>query len=96
MRDGAGVSDGADCWVVSPNGRIRVKAMVTPRVGVGTVFLPFHFAGFWMGEDLTPKYPEGSAPYVVGEAANTIQTYGYDVVTQMQETKATLCRIEAV
>ncbi|WP_245866920.1 formate dehydrogenase subunit alpha [Oceaniglobus roseus] len=92
----AGVKDGTDCWVVSPNGRIRVKAMVTSRVGVGTVFLPFHFAGFWMGEDLTPRYPEGAAPYVAGEATNTIQTYGYDIVTQMQETKATLCRIEAV
>lgn len=92
----AGVTDGNDCWVASPNGRIKVKALVTPRVGEGTVFLPFHFAGFWMGEDLTPKYPKGTEPYVFGEATNTIQTYGYDIVTQMQETKATLCRIEAV
>ena len=92
----AGVTDGNDCWVASPNGRIRVKALVTRRVGEGTVFLPFHFAGFWMGEDLTPKYPAGTEPYVFGEASNTIQTYGYDIVTQMQETKATLCRIEAI
>lgn len=92
----AGVTDGNDCWVASPNGRIKVKALVTKRVGEGTVFLPFHFAGFWMGEDLTSKYPEGTEPYVFGEATNTIQTYGYDIVTQMQETKATLCRIEAV
>ena len=92
----AGVTDGNDCWVTSPNGRIRVKALVTRRVGEGTVFLPFHFAGFWMGEDLTPKYPAGTEPYVFGEASNTIQTYGYDIVTQMQETKATLCRIEAI
>ena len=27
-------------------------------------------------------------------ATNTAQTYGYDSVTQMQETKTTLCRIE--
>ena len=93
--DRAGVTDGNDCWVASPNGRIKVKAMVTRRVGEGTVFLPFHFAGFWMGEDLTHKYPAGTEPYVFGEATNTIQTYGYDIVTQMQETKATLCRIEA-
>jgi formate dehydrogenase major subunit len=58
------------------------------------VFLPFHFAGFWMGEDLTDRYPAGTVPYVTGEAVNTVQTYGYDIVTQMQETKATLCRIE--
>ncbi|WP_386679063.1 molybdopterin-dependent oxidoreductase [Loktanella sp. R86503] len=94
--DRAGVTDGNDCWIASPNGRIKVKALVTKRVGEGTVFLPFHFAGFWMGEDLTPKYPVGTEPYVFGEATNTIQTYGYDIVTQMQETKATLCRIEAV
>jgi formate dehydrogenase major subunit len=31
---------------------------------------------------------------VLGEASNTAQTYGYDVVTGMQETKTTLCRIE--
>jgi formate dehydrogenase major subunit len=30
---------------------------------------------------------------VLGEATNTAQTYGYDSVTQMQETKATLCNI---
>ena len=32
-------------------------------------------------------------PYVLGEACNTAMTYGYDSVTQMQETKCTLCRI---
>ncbi|SDY49202.1 molybdopterin-dependent oxidoreductase [Citreimonas salinaria] len=89
-----GVEDGDFVWVATPEGRIRVAAMVTTRVGPGTVFLPFHFAGFWMGENLTDRYPEGTAPYVVGEAVNTVQTYGYDVVTQMQETKCTLCRIE--
>ncbi|MGR3495379.1 molybdopterin-dependent oxidoreductase [Citreimonas sp.] len=89
-----GVSDKEFVWVATPEGRIRVAAMVTTRVGPGTVFLPFHFAGFWMGEDLTDRYPDGAAPYVAGEAVNTVQTYGYDVVTQMQETKCTLCRIE--
>ncbi len=69
--------------------------MVTPRVGKGVVFMPFHFGGFWMGEDITDRYPKGTVPYVVGEAANTAMTYGYDVVTFMQETKATLCKIEA-
>ncbi len=39
------------------------------------------------------KYPDGADPYVLGESTNTAQTYGYDSVTQMQETKATLCKI---
>ncbi|SEL70442.1 formate dehydrogenase major subunit [Roseivivax marinus] len=90
----AGIEDGGWVWVATPVGRIKVSAMVTNRVGPGTVFVPFHFAGMWMGEVHYDRYPEGAMPYVHGEAANTAQTYGYDVVTQMQETKATLCRVE--
>ena len=90
----AGISTGDQIWVETPEGRVNVGALVTPRVGPGTVFMPFHFAGFFMGEDLTDRYPDGTVPVVVGEAANTAWTYGYDVVTQMQETKATLCRIQ--
>ncbi|SEN01153.1 formate dehydrogenase subunit alpha [Palleronia pelagia] len=91
--EAAGIKDGQFVWIENPLGAIRVAALVTRRVGSGTVFLPFHFAGMWMGEDLTGNYPEGAAPYVSGEAANTIWNYGYDVVTQMQETKCSLCRI---
>jgi formate dehydrogenase major subunit len=93
--EAAGIGDGVDMWVLSPEGaRINVRALVTTRVGPGTVFLPFHFGGFWQGATLADRYPEGAAPYVLGESANTVGTYGYDVVTFMQETKGTLCRIE--
>ena len=51
--------------------------------------------GHLEGVDLRDKYPEGADPYVLGESSNTAQTYGYDSVTQMQETKATLCKIWA-
>ena len=34
-----------------------------------------------------------AAAIVRGEAVNTAWTYGYDVVTDMQETKATLCQV---
>ena len=91
-----GIRDGKDVWVYTPEGaKILVKAMVTERVGRGVAFLPFHFAGVFQGKDLRSKYPPGADPYVIGEAANTAMTYGYDSVTQMQETKASLCRIEA-
>jgi len=63
-------------------------------VGEGVAFMPFHFGGHLEGKDLRSKYPAGSDPYVLGESTNTVQTYGYDSVTQMQETKATLCAIE--
>jgi formate dehydrogenase major subunit len=72
---------------------VKVKAMVTERVAKGVVFMPFHFGGHFQGTDLRSKYPEGADPYVLGEASNTAQTYGYDVVTQMQETKVTLCKV---
>jgi formate dehydrogenase major subunit len=48
-----------------------------------------------MGKSIAHRYPEGAVPYVTGESANTATTYGYDAVTAMQETKTTLCRIEA-
>ncbi|MEM9796560.1 MAG: formate dehydrogenase subunit alpha [Pseudomonadota bacterium] len=91
-----GVRDGTDVWVEGPEGgKVKVMAMVTERVGSGVAFMPFHFGGHFQGEDQRSKYPEGADPYVLGESTNTAQTYGYDSVTQMQETKATLCKITA-
>jgi formate dehydrogenase major subunit len=82
-------------WVKTPTGgNLKARAMVTPRVGKGTTWMPFHFAGWWQGKDLLDKYPEGAAPIVRGEAVNTGTTYGYDSVTMMQETKTTLCNVE--
>ena len=91
-----GVRDGEYVWVQSAtgNGKLKVKAMVTPRVAPGTTFIPFHFSGWWQGKDLVGKYPSGSAPFVRGESVNTATTYGYDSVTMMQETKTTLCQVE--
>ena len=91
-----GVRDGSQVWVEGPEGgRVKVMAMLTERVGEGVAFMPFHFGGHFQGDDLRSKYPEGADPYVLGESSNTAQTYGYDSVTQMQETKATLCKITA-
>ena len=90
----AGISNWQYIWLEgAEGGRIKVRAMITPRVGPGVVWTPFHFGGWFQGKDLLDKYPDGTAPYVRGEACNTATTYGYDSVTQMQETKATLCRI---
>lgn len=89
-----GFKDGDMVWVEgAEKGRIHVKAMVTRRVKPGLAFIPFHFGGKFQGEDLRSKYPEGCDPYVIGESANIATTYGYDPVTQMQETKVTLCNI---
>lgn len=89
-----GFKDGDMVWVEgAEKGRIHVKAMVTRRVKPGMAFIPFHFGGKFQGEELRDKYPEGTDPYVIGESANIATTYGYDPVTQMQETKVTLCNI---
>ncbi|SIS51101.1 formate dehydrogenase subunit alpha [Paracoccus saliphilus] len=89
-----GVRDGKQVWLEGPEGgKVKVMAMVTERVGEGVAFMPFHFGGHFEGKDLRSKYPEGADPIVLGESSNTAQTYGYDSVTQMQETKATLCKI---
>lgn len=90
----AGIRHGEQVWLEGPEGgRIKVMAFVTERVGPGVVFMPFHFGGRYQGRDLRDKYPEGSAPYVLGESCNVVFTYGYDSVTAMQETKVSLCRL---
>jgi len=90
-----GIRNGDQVWVKSPTGaRLKAKAMVTERVAADHAFMPFHFSGWWQGKDLKEYYPDGAAPIVRGEAVNTATTYGYDVVTNMQETKTTLCQIE--
>ena len=90
-----GIRNGEYVIVSTPTGaRIKVRALVTPRVGVDTAWIPFHFSGWWQGKDMLEFYPEGAAPVVRGEAVNTATTYGYDAVTMMQETKTTICNIE--
>ena len=90
-----GIRNGEDVWVKTPTGvRLKVKAQVTERVDRETVFLPFHFAGRWQGQDISSYYPEGAKPLITGEAVNTAGTYGYDPVTNMQETKTSVCQIE--
>ena len=92
-----GISDGAWVLVLGAENNIqaRVKALVTERVGRGVTFMPFHFGGWFNGEDLRASYPPGTDPYVLGESANSITTYGYDPVTGMQEPKVTLCQVRA-
>jgi formate dehydrogenase major subunit len=90
-----GIRNGDMMWIHSPEGtKIKVKAHYSYSVGEDRVFIPFHFAGFFQGEDRTANYPEGTKPYAVGESANTVTNYGYDIITQIPETKGGLCRIE--
>ena len=91
-----GIKNGQAVWVEGPEGaKVKVAAMITDRVEPGVAFMPFHFGGFYQGKDLRAKYPKGADPIVLGEAANTAMTYGYDSVTHMQETKTSLCKITA-
>jgi formate dehydrogenase major subunit len=92
-----GIKDGGWVWVTGAENasKAKMKALVTERVGKGVAWMPFHFGGWYEGADLRSKYPKGADPYVLGESANTITTYGYDPATGMQEPKVTLCQIRA-
>jgi formate dehydrogenase major subunit len=92
-----GIKDGGWVWVTGAenSAKAKMKALVTERVGKGVAWMPFHFGGWFGGVDLRGNYPKGTDPYVLGESANTITTYGYDPATGMQEPKVTLCQIAA-
>lgn len=91
-----GIRDGSRVQVDGPEGgSINVKAWVTTAVAKGNAWVPYHFMGRFEGKDLGPKIPEGTGPYVMDESGNILTTYGYDAVTNIQETKVTLCRIRA-
>jgi formate dehydrogenase major subunit len=94
-----GIADGQWVFVSGPEmpeGKVcRVRALVTERVGRGTTWMPFHFAGWFMNVDQRSKYPQGTDPIVLGESVNTVTGYGYDPVTGMQEPKAMLCQVRA-
>ncbi len=69
-----GIRDGQMVWVTGPenSSKARVKALVTERVAKGVAFMPFHFGGFYQGEDNRPNYPKGTDPIVLGESVNTV------------------------
>jgi formate dehydrogenase major subunit len=92
-----GVKDGGMVWVygASNNSKAYLRAHVSDRTGPGVAFIPFHFGGIWQGQDERHRYPPGLDPVVLGEGVNQLTTYGYDAITHMQETKVTLCRVEA-
>jgi formate dehydrogenase major subunit len=92
-----GIKDGQMVWVTGPENqtKAKVKAMVTPRVGKGVAFMPFHFGGWYQGVDQRGIYPKGTDPIVLGESVNVITGYGYDPVTAMHEGKVMICEIKA-
>jgi len=90
-----GIKNGEMMWIHSPEGtKIKVKAKHSLTVLPDMVFMPFHFAGYFQGTDRTGNFPAGTKPYASGESVNTVTNYGYDIITQIPETKGGLCRIE--
>ncbi|MFB6236135.1 MAG: formate dehydrogenase subunit alpha [Halopenitus sp.] len=95
MAESLGV-DGGDLVVVSTTdrGSVLVKARVTNRPNKQETFLPFHWGGVFQGKSLEDKYPDGHVPFAIGDSANSITSRGYDVETQMQETKAAMVKVQ--
>jgi formate dehydrogenase major subunit len=88
--------EGGDLVVVSTTdrGSVLVKARVTNRPSDREVFMPYHWGGVFQGESLEDKYPDGHAPIAIGDSVNSITSRGYDVETQMQETKAAMVSVQ--
>jgi formate dehydrogenase major subunit len=92
----AGVKEGQMVSVEGPEGgKIEAKLWVTDAVGRGVVFMPYHWGERFNGHDIVAKYPDGTGPYVYGGPANAVLTYGYDIVTNIQEDKVSLCRVRS-
>lgn len=90
-----GIQDGEMMWIHSPQGtKIKVKCIHSHSVTPDRICLPYNFAGVMQGVDLSARYPEGTKPYTIGESSNTITNYGFDIVTQISEFNAGLCRLE--
>lgn len=90
-----GIDEGDFVWIHSPEGfKAKVKARLSYSLQENVVFAPFHWAGVAQGESLEAHYPQGYVPYSIGESINGVTNYGYDIVTQIPETKCGLCRIE--
>jgi len=90
-----GIKDRDMMWIHAPHGtKIKVKAYHNHSVTPDRICLPYNFAGVFQGADLSANYPEGTKPYAIGESSNTIVNYGFDVITQISEFNAGLCRVE--
>ncbi len=90
-----GIKDGDMMWLHAPQGtKIKVKAHHNRSVTPDRVAMPYNFAGIFQGTDLSANYPEGTKPYAIGESSNTIVNYGFDIITQISEFNAGLCRVE--
>ena len=90
-----GIKDGDMMWIHAPQGtKIKVKAHHNESVTPDRICMPYNFAGVFQGVDLSYNYPDGTKPYAIGESSNTITNYGFDIITQISEFNAGLCRVE--
>lgn len=90
-----GVLDGDMVWLHGTSyTKILLKAKHSYRVDENSVFIPQNFSGVLSGKSMLEKYPEGTKPYAIGEAAAMVTSYGFDYNTACPETKCGLCRIE--
>ncbi len=80
-------------WVETLRGKIKVRAYVTERVNEQTIFCPYHWAGWFEGESYANRWPAGAGELALGDSVNIICVDGYDRTTNMQETKACLCKV---
>ena len=90
-----GIKNGDMVWLYGTmDTRILVPAKLSLRVDYNSVWLPQNFSGMDQGKSRLDLYPEGTAPYAIGESASMVSSYGFDYNTACPESKCGLCRIE--
>ncbi len=89
-----GISEGGWVWVNGAENDVKakVKALVTERVGKGVAFMPFHFGGWFRGEDFEPIIPKGPTLTFSAKRQQYPPPNGYDPVTGCRNRKVTLAR----
>jgi len=100
-----GIRDGDLVIVITPRGleygagvaKVVCRARVTNAVPPGLVFLPFHWGGVFQGKSYLDRFPViddmDTRPIVAGDSANIANCPGWDVETQMQNTKSGICDV---
>jgi formate dehydrogenase major subunit len=89
-----GLKDGQWIWLEGPEGgKIKVKAMVTRRVARASCSRRTTSAAGSRARTSRTSTPRAPRRGCVANPCNNAFTYGYDSVTAMQETKASLCKI---
>ena len=87
---------GSGCSAPRTARKTKVKALVTDRVGKGVAFMPFHFAGWYQGDDMRDRTIRRAPTRSCSARASTRSRPTASTRSRAcRRPKATLCQIRA-